>query len=137
MKPLFKLAISLILVFASLSPAHAVGSRPILNVNCGNLLTLTDQDGQFKYFNPTVLVSYWGKYLKYTVYESPEPSLALKDQSKMYGTETRDNANAYTFGTSDFNWSKQLRFDYFNTSYTSIYMVVKDSMNRSASMRCA
>ena len=129
-------AIFMLLFYFGTSQSFAAGVRPILKVNCGDLLTLTDKDGEFKYFNPTVTVSYSGKYLKYWVYESAEPNIALKDQSRMYGTETRDKANAFTFGTSDFNWSRQLRYNYVDSEYTEIYMVVKDSMKRTSTMKC-
>ena len=116
--------------------ANAAGTKPILKVDCGHLLTLTDKDGEFVYFNPTVAVSYWGKYLNYWVYQSPQENVALKDRSVRYGTETRSKASAYTFGTSTFDWSQQLRYEYVDSPYLEIYMIVKDSLKRTTTMKC-
>lgn len=136
MKKVWLIQLVILALLFGASSSSAAGTKPVLRVNCGHLMTLNDNQGEFWYFNPTVSVTYWGKYLKYWIYQSPKPGLALADRSAVYGTETRSTGNASTFGTSNFDWSQQLRFEYFNTAYTEIYIVVKDSLKRTSTMTC-
>ena len=137
MRKIFSL-ILIVLLNISLIPneAFGAGARPILKVDCGSLLTLMDKDGEFIFFNPRVEVSYWGKKLNYWVYYSYEPGVPLSEQGQKYGNETRQKASPSTFGTSNFDWSNQLRYGFLDSGYTEVYMVVKDSLKRSSTMKC-
>jgi hypothetical protein len=76
------------LVLSSTPSSQAAGTRPKLEVNCGNLLKLQDDDGLFLYFNPYVKITYFGAPLTFNAYYSTKEGEPRSQQGKKLGKVT-------------------------------------------------
>lgn len=71
-----------ILLLTSTAQSEAAGSKPILDVNCGKLLKLRDDKGDFLYFNPSVKITFWGAPFNATAYYATDKNEPLSEQGQ-------------------------------------------------------
>ena len=125
------LLISLAIPFAS-----AAGTRPKLEVNCGKLLKLQDEDGQFLYFNPYVKITYYGAPLIFNAYYSTKKGEPRSKQAKRLGKVT-DKAPSTKKYSEVFDLSHEfLRYGQKSNGYFHMDLEVIDSQKRKTSFKC-
>ena len=139
MKKLLVLALSTALLVSG-QPANAVAKPPLLNITCGSIEELVDDIGEYRRFNPTVNVTYTGRKLYFWVYQTTTRKLALSEQSRLEGSETRSTSATYR-GKSTFDWHRDFHNTfsesrYFSSKYLEFTIVVKDTFGLRASHRC-
>jgi hypothetical protein len=128
--------LSIPILTLNVEAAHSQGSKPVLNMDCGQLTGDYDENGSFALFNPTVTARYFGLPFKVTAYYSDQPNTSLKDSSKRIVT-VEGRASASKFFKSDLDFShKFLEFGKKQTGYYKVYFVAVDSLGRKSRYAC-
>ena len=124
------------LVLSSTPSSQAAGTRPKLEVNCGNLLKLQDDDGLFLYFNPYVKITYYGAPLTFNAYYSTKEGEPRSQQGKKLGKVT-DKAPSTKKFSGVFDLSHEfLRYGQKSNGYFHMDLEVIDSLKRKSSFKC-
>jgi|688.fasta_scaffold172423_1 hypothetical protein len=127
----------LVLAFSVAIPsAFGAGSRPKLEVNCGNLLKLQDDDGLFLYFNPYVKITYFGAPLTFNAYYSTKKGEPRSEQGKKLGKVTGKAPSTRKY-SQVFDLSHEfLRYGQKSNGYFHMDLEVIDSLKRKSSFKC-
>ena len=99
MRRLIALAVFFFLLSSSTPTAIAKRKAPKLNVNCGQIVGLVDQNGTYGLFEPEVSVSYYGSPLTVTSYFYRTPNTKKSDTGK-YIIKFTNKAPSSRFFTS-------------------------------------
>ena len=136
MRKLIALLVFFLLLSGSSPTAIAKGKAPKLNVNCGQIVGLVDQNGTYGLFEPEVSVSYYGSPLTVTSYFYRTPNTKKSDTGK-YIIEFTNKAPSSRFFTSQVDIQhKVLQFSQPQTGYLKFLIEAVDTQNRKSSYTC-
>ena len=135
MKKIVVLALSACLLIVGL-PATAAGTKPVLKINCGQIVGGVDENGTYGLFKPDVTVKYYGSPLKITAYFYRTPTTAKSETGKTIVTITGSNSSTrLQTSTVDFE-RKILEYSQPQTGYYKIRFKAVDSLKRKGSFSC-
>lgn len=118
------------------SPAAGAGLAPKLNVNCGQISGLADQNGTYGLFKPDVTVSYYGSPLTVTSYFY-RTAKTKKSETGQYITTFTNKAPSTRYFVSKVDLQhKILEYGQPQTGYLKFLIEVVDSSKRKASFTC-
>jgi hypothetical protein len=137
MKKVWVVSLATLLVI-SLFPraANAAGQKPILQVNCGPITGLVDENGTYGLFKPDVKVKYYGSPLTVTsyYYEAPETLKSETGQSIVTFTNVAPSTR-YFVSKVDLQ-QKALQFGQPQSGYLRFVIEAVDSLKRKSSYTC-
>ena len=129
------LTLSLLLIFA-IPPSIAAGTKPKIEINCGNLLKLQDDKGLFLYFNPYVKITFYGAPLTFNAYYSTKRGDPRSEQGKVLGKVTGKAPSTKKYSqTFDLSY-EFLRYGQKSNGYFHMELEVIDTLKRKASFTC-
>lgn len=136
---LSQILLSILILFVStVNPlvANAAGKPPKLNVKCGQITGLADQNGTYGLFKPDVTVSYYGSPLTVTSYFY-ETSVTPKSDTGQNIITFTDKApsNRYFVSKVDIQ-QKVLEYGRPQTGYLKFIIEAVDSQRRKNSFTC-
>lgn len=135
-KGLISTLIVCLMLTVAIPSSVAAGSRPKLEVNCGNLLKLQDDDGLFLYFNPYVKITYFGAPLTFNAYYSTKKGEPRSEQGKKLGKVTGKAPSTKKY-SQVFDLSHEfLRYGEKSNGYFHMDLEVIDSLKRKSSFKC-
>ena len=131
----FLLALLVELIVLS-PPSNAAGSKPVLNINCGQIVGGIDENGTYGLFKPDVIVRYYGSPLKITAFFYRTPTTAKSETGKTIVTITGSSSSSrLQTSTVDFE-RKILEYSQPQTGYYKILFKAVDSLKRKGSFSC-
>lgn len=135
MKNSLKVITSLLLVIQCL-PASAAGIKPVLDINCGQIVGGVDENGTYGLFKPDVSVRYYGSPLKITAYFYRTPATPKSETGKTIVTLTTNNSGSRQLKSKvDFE-RKVLEYSRPQTGYYKILFEAVDNQKRKGSFTC-
>ena len=135
-KTLFSVIAILSMILSINPPATAAGYKPKIEVNCGNLLKLRDNNGDFLYFNPFVKITYYGAPLTINAYYATKAGEPRSEQGKRF-VKVTDKASSSKKFSGVFDLShKFLIYGQKSNGYFHMELDVIDSSKRKTSYKC-
>ena len=131
-----------VLVFTSLlvglveTPASAAGSKPKLDITCGQIIGGVDENGTFGLFKPKIRVSHYGKPLDVTAYFYETPSTPKSETGRTIW-KLSGKASSSTFFVSNLELERKLLpYGMQQTGYYKIVFEAVDSLKRKGTFSC-
>ena len=117
-------------------PSYAT---PTVDIDCGQLQILEDDDGRYLLFNPTGTVRFYGNKVNYIVYYTTKKKTPLSEQSRLKRLTTFSGSSKNQID----NLNIELKFGeneiggkYFNARYLEFAIYVKVPGEKTHSYRC-
>ena len=127
---------TLMLALVPLEAAEAAGKAPKLNVTCGQIVGLADQNGTYGLFKPDVTVAYYGSPLTVTSYFYRTASTLKSDTGQSIVTFTnKAPSTRYFFSKVDLQ-QKVLQFSQPQTGYLKFVIEAVDTQKRKSTFTC-
>ena len=137
-KSLLKIFLLTLLVelIVLIPPSNAAGSKPVLNINCGQIVGGIDENGTYGLFKPDVTVRYYGSKLNITAYFYRTPKTKKSETGQTIVTLTSNNSNLRQISSKvDFE-RKILENSQPQTGYYKILFEAVDGLKRIGSFSC-
>jgi hypothetical protein len=127
---------TLILIPGLSNPSNAAGLRPVINIDCGQIVGGVDQYGTYGLFKPRMFVKHYGKPLKIRAYFYDSPT-ATKSEAGQSLIDFTGKVSSSVFFNSEVNLERKiLPYSQPQTGYYKIVIDAIDSLNRKASFTC-
>jgi hypothetical protein len=118
------------------TPASAAGSKPKLNISCGQITGGVDENGTYGLFKPKIKVSFYGKPLSVIAYFYDSPSTPKSEAGQSIWQLT-GSANSSTYFVSNLELERKiLTFSIPQTGYYKIVFEAVDSTKRKGTYTC-
>jgi hypothetical protein len=135
MKKLLLLTLSSCLLIIGL-PATAAGTKPVLNINCGQIVGGIDENGTYGLFKPDVTVRYYGSPLKVTAFYYPTPNTPKSEAGQTIVTFTNKYPSTRFLVSKVDIERKILEYSQPQTGYYKILFEAVDTLKRKGSFSC-
>lgn len=130
------LAFLLIILAQPINTSVAGGTKPILSINCGQIVGGIDENGTYGLFKPDVTVRYYGSKLNVTAYFYRTPKTKKSETGQTIVTLTSNNSNLRQISSKvDFE-RKILEYSQPQTGYYKILFEAVDGLKRKGSFSC-
>lgn len=128
--------ISAITLVTFVDPTQAAGSKPRLQVDCGQLTGGIDKNGTYGLFKPDVAVAYYGLPLTVTSYYYEKPTTPKSETGQQIITFTGKAAST-KFAVSSVNIEQKiLEFSRPESGYYKFVIEAVDTLKRKATTTC-
>ena len=118
------------------SSANAVGTKPKLIINCGQISGGVDENGTYGLFKPTISVRFYGKPLKVTAYFYDAPTTP-KSEAGQSIWELSGSGKRSQFFSEKLNLERKiLEYGQKQTGYYRIVFEAIDSVKRKSTYTC-
>lgn len=126
----------IIIIATPINNSSAAGSKPVLNINCGQIVGGIDENGTYGLFKPDVTVKYYGSPLKVTAFYYPTPTTSKSNAGKTIVTFTNKYPSTRFLVSKVDIERKILEYSQPQTGYYKIVFEAVDTLKRKGTFSC-